>query len=99
MKAKVKTNQDIKCVNQKEHAQENEYNGWTNYETWNVSLWINNNEKMYELANDEEVKTYDDFIELASEYNLTTTGDSVEFVNPKINTDEIDEMIEELNEV
>jgi hypothetical protein len=99
MKAKVKTNQDIKCVDQKEHAQENEYNGWTNYETWNVSLWINNNENLYELANDEEVKTYDDFIELASEYNLTTTGDGVEFTNPKIDIDEMDEMIEELNEV
>jgi len=96
MKAKVKTNQDIKCVDQKEHAQENEYNGWANYETWNISLWINNNENLYELALDEEVKRYYDFIELASEYNLTTTGDGVEFTNPKIDIDEIDEMIKEL---
>ena len=25
----------------------NEYNGWTNYETWNVALWIDNEEPMY----------------------------------------------------
>ena len=27
-----------------------EYNGWENYETWNVALWINNEEGLYELA-------------------------------------------------
>ena len=24
------------------------YNGWTNYETWNVALWINNEPTTYE---------------------------------------------------
>ena len=23
------------------------YNGWTNYETWNVNLWLANDEPMY----------------------------------------------------
>jgi hypothetical protein len=24
-----------------------EYNGWTNYETWNVALWVDNDESVY----------------------------------------------------
>lgn len=26
---------------------ETSYNGWTNYETWNVSLWLDNEESTY----------------------------------------------------
>jgi len=26
------------------------YNGWTNYETWNVNMWIENDEGMYDEA-------------------------------------------------
>ena len=38
--------------------EDNKYNGWTNYETWNFNLWITNEESDYnhalELAEDSE---------------------------------------------
>lgn len=29
-----------------------EYNGWTNYETWNMNLWLTNDSGFYEVAED-----------------------------------------------
>jgi len=97
-KVKVKTNQDIKCVDQKEHAEENKYNGWANYETWNVSLWINNNENLYTIANDSTVKNYRDFCLLAKSLGITQTGDGVKFNDKKVMYIEIDDMIKEMKE-
>ena len=31
-------------------AQTQTYNGWTNYETWNVALWLGNDEGTYNLV-------------------------------------------------
>ena len=31
---------------------DNDYNGWKNYETWNVTLWIDNDEGMYRFVRD-----------------------------------------------
>lgn len=36
------------------------YNGHKNYQTWNVLLWINNDEGLYNIARSE--KSYDDFV-------------------------------------
>jgi hypothetical protein len=32
--------------------QEQEYNGWSNRETWATALWINNDQALYEIAQD-----------------------------------------------
>jgi hypothetical protein len=34
------------------------YNGWTNYETWNVKLWIDNDEGSYNYWRDVAISTF-----------------------------------------
>ena len=36
-----------------------EYNGWTNYETWNVKLWIDNDEGSYNRWKEQAQETFD----------------------------------------
>ena len=80
------------------------FNGWANYETWNASLYINNEEPMYRLAVEyvEQAKrfgqkvSYDSLIP-ALEYNFgQMTPDGVRWMDGRIDTDEMDEMLEEL---
>ena len=63
-----------------------EYNGWENYETWNVALWINNNQYLYDLAM--EAGDYQTFC-----YDYmgpdAVTGDGVKYTDPKVNVVQI----------
>jgi hypothetical protein len=58
------------------------YNGWNSYESWNVALWIGNNEGLYNLARDVMLQQEDatasciEFIDLVGQ---KTTGDNVEY--------------------
>lgn len=64
-----------------------EYNGWENYETWNVALWIQNDEGLYNIA--KECGSYQEFVAIISEF-MTQTPDGVRFDDPAINVIQID---------
>ena len=64
------------------------YNGWNNYETWNVALWINNTEGLYHLAQD--CGCYETLVKcLYDEYGVTETKDGVKYNDPKVNVVQI----------
>ena len=70
------------------------YNGWTNYQTWNVALFIQNEFYLYQLA--QGCDTYQDFVDLMTMSEQFLTPDGVSWTDPTLGTDELDEMIEEL---
>ncbi len=65
------------------------YNGWANYETWNVALWIGNDEGLYQLAG--AAGSYEDFVDALEgcDLNDLSTPDGVNYRDPKVNTVEI----------
>ena len=80
------------------------FNGWANYETWNASLWIGNDEGMYRLAVDyvEQARrfgqrvSYDALIPSLEYAFGQMTPDGTRWMDGRIDTDEMDEMLEEL---
>lgn len=36
------------------------YNGWKNYETWNVALWLGNDQGTYSMLSEMAQEAYDD---------------------------------------
>lgn len=84
------------------------YNGWKNYETWNVALWIGNDEGLYNLAKEYSYRGYKSFVaslaEMAPDGTRDTpkpsicyqTPDGVAWNDSGLDIDALDEMIKEL---
>jgi len=78
------------------------YNGWANYETWNVSLWIQNDEFLYNTAKacvtycTEAETPYSKFIRCMSNCERPATRDGVRYDDPAVNVAEIVDMMVEL---
>ena len=80
------------------------YNGWTNRATWNVALWIGNDEFLYKTAlacveyKEQNELPYDKFIRCMLNVSNDTTGDNIRWDDDTINRDEINNMMLELAE-
>lgn len=69
-------------------------NGWTNYETWNIALWIQNDEFLYNEAR--KSYSYKNFINRLKNIDIIETPDNVQFNDNEINITEIEELFNEL---
>ncbi len=69
------------------------YNGWTNFQTFNVALWIQNDEGLYDIAR--RCDDYQDFVD-SIEGLITETPDGVSFTSDELNFHELNDLIEDL---
>ena len=77
------------------------YNGWANYETWNVVLWIGNDWNLYQLALDvvRNGGTYVDLINaILLNCGATKTPDNVAYNDAKIDLRAVNEFLADLYE-
>ena len=72
------------------------YNGWKNHATWNVALWIGNDEGLYNFA--KGCETYHDFVsQMRDCFDSTETPDRVAWNDSALDHERLDEMIQELS--
>ena len=74
------------------------YNGWANWETWNVALWIGNDEGLEAAACQIARRggSYQDLVMMLRECGSKETPDGCRWDDPKIDGLEINDMMEEL---
>ena len=77
----------------------NDYNGWTNYETWNVALYLNNDEGTYKAvcAYANEAGDEANYLDLITTLGLanSSTPDGVRWVSGKLDLEELDDAVQE----
>lgn len=71
-----------------------DYNGWKNHATWNVALWLSNDEGLYELA--KRCEGYEQVAAQLREIGLTETPDQVSYNDSALDITALDEMVLEL---
>ena len=69
-----------------------EYNGWSDWTTWNCALWIGNDEGLYNRAKD--IRDYGNFIEAMRMFGMKQTPDGAKW--DEADYTEMQEMMDEL---
>ena len=79
------------------------YNGWANYETWSVSLWIANDYGLYSEAmdfmkHDDEAKGENPYIEFIHFIGLAwaENPDNVAWISDELDYDELNQFMRKL---
>lgn len=75
-----------------------EYEGWTNYATWNVFLWVTNDEPLYRfaVAAARQGKSWAQFAAALRELGLGRTIDGIAVDDPTLDLEELDAALLEL---
>lgn len=80
-----------------------EYNGWRNRQTWNVSLWLNNDEPLYRAAvkfmeQRKHPKANNHYLRFIKEQGLADlrTGDNIAWAGSRLDYKALNEMMKEL---
>lgn len=55
------------------------YNGYKNYVTWNIALWLNNDEGLYNDIKENKFKGYLEFVDYVRDHGIIETPDGVAF--------------------
>lgn len=72
------------------------YNGWANYETWNVALWLGNDEGLYHLARGYRHHGYKSLSHVLVELYGPKTPDGVNWQDSELDIFALSDMLEEL---
>ena len=73
------------------------YNGWANYETWNVALWIGNDEGLYSIARGYRTLGYAEFASaMRDDLGSTETPDGIAWNDSGLDVEALDDLLSEL---
>jgi len=70
------------------------FNGWANWATWNVALWLSNDENLYKVAR--QYDSYDRLIPRLESQFGQMTPDGARWMDGTIDTAALDEMLADL---
>jgi hypothetical protein len=75
------------------------YNGWKNYQTWNVNLWLMNDEELYNTARDftKSEHPYESLRDYLRECDIIETPDGVAYNDSGLDIAALDESIREID--
>ena len=67
------------------------YNGWKNWATWNVALWLGNDENLYKMAR--RFVNYKDIAQELVDCGIAATPDGASYTDPDLDTYALDEWL------